>query len=113
MFPFILNPASLLLGAWRACPVGSFRTRLDYDIFPRPHYTYCLFQAALLAQRLGIERISVIEFGVAGGNGLLELERIAAQVEANLNTRIEIWGFDTGAGLPKPLDYRDIPYIWQ
>lgn len=37
----------------------------------RPNYAYCTYHAADLARRLGIPRISVIEFGVAGGNGLL------------------------------------------
>ncbi|NIP15814.1 MAG: hypothetical protein GWM88_14255 [Pseudomonadales bacterium] len=38
-----------------------------------------------------MDRISVLAFGVD----------------------IEIWGFDSGKGLPAPKDYRDLPYIRQ
>lgn len=79
----------------------------------RPHYAYIVYQAADLARRLGIERISAIEFGVAGGRGLLNLERHAARVSNLTGVGIEVYGFDTGAGLPPPGDHRDLPYIWQ
>jgi hypothetical protein len=54
----------------------------------------------------------VIEFGVAGGNGLLALERLADAVESIFPTSVDVLGFDTGAGLPKPADYRDMPNLW-
>lgn len=113
VLPAMVNPHRLLTRAWKAFPVGSFHSRLEYDIFPRPHYAYCVYQAARLAQYLGIPRISVVEFGVAGGNGLVALDKIAEEVESQVETKIEIYGFDTGKGLPAPLDYRDLPYIWQ
>ncbi|HEY5681248.1 MAG TPA: hypothetical protein VIS55_14360 [Pseudomonadales bacterium] len=50
---------------------------------------------------------------MAGGNGLVEMERIAREVEPLFGVGIEIWGFDSGKGLPAPRDYRDLPYIWQ
>jgi hypothetical protein len=46
----------------------------------RPKYTWGVLHGAYLAQALGIHGISVIEFGVAGGNGLVSLERIAQKV---------------------------------
>jgi hypothetical protein len=49
-------------------------------VFPRPQYAYGVFHAADLAKRLGVSAISVIEFGVAGGLGLLALENIAASI---------------------------------
>ncbi|MCA9299165.1 MAG: hypothetical protein KDA28_08875 [Phycisphaerales bacterium] len=110
---FINRPQQLVFKTWAKFPVGSFERRLAWDIFPRPHYAYCTYHAARLAERLGIERISVIEFGVAGGNGLVELERMAEAVEQEFKTKIDVYGFDTGLGLPPPLDYRDLPYIWQ
>jgi hypothetical protein len=30
-----------------------------------------------------------------------------------LSINIDIYGFDTGEGLPEPLDYRDLPYHWK
>lgn len=78
----------------------------------RPFYTWGVLQGAHLGKALGVDRISVIEFGVAGGNGLVALERIAERVEPILGIGIDVFGFDTGAGLPKPLDYRDCPNLW-
>ncbi|HEX2228390.1 MAG TPA: hypothetical protein VHM64_14730 [Candidatus Binatia bacterium] len=78
----------------------------------RPFYAWGVLQAAHLGKALGLERISVMEFGVAGGNGLVALERIAARVEPIFGIHIDVFGFDTGAGLPKPLDYRDCPNLW-
>jgi hypothetical protein len=78
----------------------------------RPAYTWGVVHAAALARRLGLERVGVIEFGVAGGRGLVALERIAEKVESVLEVPISVYGFDTGAGLPKPQDYRDLPHLY-
>ena len=78
----------------------------------RPNYTWGVLHGAHLAKAIGIRRISVIEFGVAGGNGLVALDRIAEKVEAIVGVDIDVYGFDTGVGLPKPTDYRDLPNIW-
>src|SRR5215207_985617 len=64
----------------RAFDVLSYEHKLLYNTLDRPHYGYGLLKAAELARRLGYARISAIEFGVAGGNGLLSLERHAARV---------------------------------
>jgi hypothetical protein len=80
---------------------------------PRPQYAYCVYQGAQLAKRLGYERISVIEFGVAGGRGLLNLEFHAEQISRLFGIKIEVYGFDTGEGLPTPSDYRDLPFAWE
>ena len=79
----------------------------------RPQYAYCIYHAGLLARSLGYPSMSVVEFGVAGGNGLVNAEYHAAQTEATTGVKIEVYGFDTGAGLPEPRDYRDLPYIWR
>jgi hypothetical protein len=95
---------------WRLAPS---RLAIHWSLAPRPHYAYCLFQAATLAKRLGIERIGAIEFGVAGGNGLVLLETHARWIERELSVKIEIFGFDAGEGLPEAEDYRDLPYHWK
>ena len=77
-----------------------------------PQYLWGTMCAALLAGTLGYERITVIEFGVAGGNGLLELERAAWWVSRRAKVEIDVVGFDSGSGLPKPTDYRDLPQLW-
>lgn len=91
----------------------SFKERLDVDEVPRMHYAYPVYQAALQAKRLGIPRITAIEFGVFTGHGLRDLEYIAGEVEGELGVNVDVVGFDSGAGMPEPLDYRDMPYIWQ
>jgi len=98
---------------WRRFPFGPLGLRVRYGIFSRPHYAYGVYSAAELAARLGIPEISVIEFGVAGGRGLLALERIATEVSRALGIKISVYGFDTGEGMPASVDYRDLPYVWE
>lgn len=109
----LLNPHKIVQNLWARTGLGSFKSRLDYDVFPRPHYAFCLYHAARQAHLLGLKRISAAEFGVAGGAGLIELEDLADAVEKEFPVEIEIYGFDTGGGLPEPVDFRDLPYIWK
>src|SRR5438270_12829026 len=44
----------------------------------RPNYLWCVLHAADVARNLGVARISALELGVAGGNGLIALEAAAA-----------------------------------
>jgi hypothetical protein len=90
-----------------------YRAKLDYNVIERPHYGHCLFQAALLAKKLGHTSFSAVEFGVAGGNGLVALEAHAEHVKRETGVDVAIYGFDTGRGMPPPRDYRDLPYLWQ
>ncbi len=78
-----------------------------------PPYAYGVLQAAVLAHNLGIPAITVAELGVAGGNGLVELERLGARIGESTGVDIAPVGFDLGTGMPDPRDYRDMPYIWQ
>ncbi len=90
-----------------------YPTKVRLGSIDRPHYGYGLLQAASLARKLGHSQIAAIEFGVAGGSGLLALERHAMLVKKETGVDIIIFGFDTGAGMPPPIDYRDLPYLWQ
>jgi hypothetical protein len=90
-----------------------YRLLLYTEALERPHYGYCVYNAALLARRLGHKRISILEFGVAGGDGLVSLESHAAEIARLFRVEIEIYGFDSGHGLPEPVDYRDLPYHWK
>ena len=98
--------------AWRRFPVGSLERLVRFGILPRPNYAYGVFSAAQQAKRLGIEAISVIEFGVAGGRGLVALEKMSAQIGAALGVEIAVFGFDGGEGMPTPEGYRDLPHVW-
>ncbi len=88
-----------------------FQNILNEDNTLRPHYTWGVIQGANLAKSLGYNRISVIEFGVAGGNGLCSLEKIADKIGAIYEIEIDVYGFDTGVGLPAPTDFRDEPHV--
>ena len=90
--------------------------RLWFTFFPqcRPHYFACIYEQAYLAKSLNQKEISVIEFGVAGGNGLVALENYAAKVKKQLGVSIQLFGFDMGnEGLPESRNPRDILYLWQ
>jgi hypothetical protein len=72
-----------------------------------------MLEAARLAKALGLSEISAIEFGVAGGNGLIEMEKIADIIERESGVKFHIFGFDLESGLPESSDYRDMPYTWK
>jgi hypothetical protein len=78
----------------------------------RPPYIWGVLQGAALGKVLGHRRVSIIELGVEAGNGLLCLERIAEHAEKLIDINIDVYGFDTGVGLPQPTDYRDSPNLW-
>ena len=101
-------------GLWKRFPVGPLDLRMKWGILPEyPPYAYGVYFAAMLASHLGIARISVLELGVAGGRGLLALEKIAAEVEQRFGVAIDVIGFDTGEGMPDSLDYRDLQHVWR
>lgn len=92
---------------------SSFRKiRKDPFCAAKPAYIWGVLQGAALGKVLGLERVSVIEFGVAGGKGLLRMERIAERVEELIGIAIEVYGFDSGSGIPMTQDYRDMPNVW-
>ena len=109
--PFFLR--AIFLKIVKRFRLGSYEARLTYGAVERPYYGYCIKNAAILAKKLGHSKISVIEFGVAGGRGLLNIEYHVNQIEKLYGIEFEIYGFDTGEGLPEPQDYRDLPYIWK
>jgi hypothetical protein len=82
----------------------------DFNASERPHYAYCMLGAARLARRLGIDRISAIEFGVAGGNGLKFMCDFAKEVKRGTGVSVDCFGFDSGKGMPEPKGREDLPY---
>lgn len=80
---------------------------------PRMHYAYCIYSAALEAKALGYSSFSVIEFGVAGGNGLVNCEFHSKEIARILSMDIEVYGFDSSQGLPQScVGYKDMIHIW-
>jgi hypothetical protein len=86
---------------------------VDSHASSRPHYSYCLYHAAVLAKRLGLTDISAIEFGVAGGNGLKFMVDFSELVKRATGVTIHCYGFDTGKGMPPPQGALDLPYWFQ
>lgn len=89
-----------------------YLARLEDNDVPRPHVGYCILKAAEQAKLLGYNKISIIEFGVAGGRGLLSIEYHIEEIKNVIDMDFEVYGFDSGQGLPKPTDPRDCPYLW-
>jgi hypothetical protein len=93
-------------------PIGSWEMRLRCGAVPRAYYAWCLHYAALQARGLGYNAITVVELGVAGGNGLLCLCDHAAEIRKKLGVEVRLVGFDSGGGLPATRDVRDLHYLW-
>lgn len=80
---------------------------------PRMNYAESIFKMAQDARELGVSKFSVIEFGVAGGDGLVAAEFHAREIARLFNIEIEVYGFDNAAGLPPIENYRkEAGYIW-
>jgi hypothetical protein len=89
-----------------------FLSEIELGITRKPAYAYGLYRAAQAAERLGVDRISALELGVAGGRGLLALERHARNIEGMFGVRVDVYGLDTGQGLMAANDHRDLPYFF-
>jgi hypothetical protein len=106
--PLHLNAMSALVAAF-----GSYRSKVYFDLAYRQYTAFCLLDAADRANRLGVKRISAMEFGVATGAGLLNICQNAKEVTKITGVEFDIIGFDTGAGLPPPRSYRDHPELYK
>src|SRR5262245_18585238 len=91
-------------------PPAPYIQRIRAGQVERPHYGYCMYEAARLASVLGHRKVSAIEFGVASGNGLLNMEAHANAIEKEIaDVTFEVYGFDLETGLPHSTDCRDAP----
>ena len=106
--PIHLNLISLAVALF-----GGVRSKIDHDLIIRQQFAFPLLYAADLAKLRGYKAFTAIEFGVASGAGLMNMSHIADMVERETAIQIKIVGFDTGTGMPPPLDYRDLPELWQ
>ena len=108
----LLRFERLLPAVWRKIPIGSYMFRMHFDAVERPHYAFGIYSACMQACALDMPRITICEFGVAGGNGLLAMERAAAKIGKVFGIEVDIFGFDIATGLPPSDDYRDLPYFF-
>jgi|SRR5580704_1072818 hypothetical protein len=91
---------------------GGFREKEAYGLISRPNYAYGILRAADLARFLGKRAVTVCEFGVATGDGLMNMVELADQVKKETGVEVRVVGLDTGEGLPAVEDYRDHPELW-
>jgi hypothetical protein len=105
--PLHLNVLSLGVAA-----LGSFRTNVKWDLVVRQHNAFAILKAADAAKNLGLKTVSVAEFGVATGSGLMNMAEIAARVTEATGVEVKLYGFDTGEGMPPARDYRDHPDMY-
>lgn len=105
--PIHLN---LLSGVIAIC--GTLRAKIAHDLVVRPFNAFAILQTADWARRYGLAQVTLIEFGVASGAGLLNIASIAERVTRITGVRFNIYGFDTGHGMPPPEDFRDHPDLY-
>jgi hypothetical protein len=106
--PVHLNLLSMLVAIF-----GSFRTKVDFDLVIRQQYAFPILYAADEAVKYGVKAVTIIEFGVAGGAGLINMCRIAEKATKATGVKFRVVGFDSGKGMPPAVDYRDLPEAFQ
>jgi hypothetical protein len=106
--PLHLNALSLLAAAF-----GTTRAKIAFDVVVRQQHAYGLLHAAELAKAHGARRATVVELGVGVGTGLLNLCEVGAAVTRATGIGFDIVGFDTGRGMPPPVDHRDHPELYE
>jgi len=102
--PILYNVVSLFIFIF-----GNFVKKIEYDLIPRCPYAFGVNLAFVEATKQRIKKILIIEFGVASGAGLFNLAYIAKKLSKIYNIDYEVIGFDTGLGMPPPVDYKDHP----
>ena len=106
--PVHLNLLSAFVAAF-----GSYRAKVAFDLVVRQQYAFPILAAAEHAREIGIDRLTLIEFGVASGAGLLNMCDLADRTAKATGVRFEIFGFNLGTGMPAAIDYRDLPESFQ
>ena len=91
---------------------GDFREREAYGRVPRPTYAYGMLRAADVGRYFGKNKVTVCEFGVSEGAGLLNLIELAELITRETEVEFRIVGFDTGEGLPAIEGFKDHPELW-
>jgi hypothetical protein len=109
----LTEPLHLNLLALGVAALGSFRQRVNFDLLVRQHNAYSILSAADRARYYGVDSITIIEFGVAAGAGLINMCQLAQRASKATGVNIKVVGFDTGTGMPPPAGFRDHPELYQ
>jgi hypothetical protein len=93
--------------------IDNVAAKIFNDEIDRPAYAFGLWLATLQAKELGIDRLSVFEFGVATGAGLINLCNICEIMTKSTDMQYDIYGFDSDIGMPALSGgYKDHPELW-
>jgi hypothetical protein len=106
--PMAANVASAIVAVF-----GNYRTKIAFDLIPRQFYAFGLLAAADTAKRFGIKSLTALEFGVAEGAGLINMGEISQRLGHETGVKFQVYGFDSGKGMPPPRDYRDHPELYR
>jgi hypothetical protein len=105
--PLHLNILSIFVALF-----GSYKTKIAFDLVVRQQYAFSLLKTAELVQAQGLKSVTVIEFGVAAGAGLMNICDISRNITRITGVEFQIFGFDSGQGMPPPRDHRDHPEVF-
>jgi hypothetical protein len=105
--PLHLNVLSIFVALF-----GNYRMRIACDLVVRQQYAFSLLKTAELAMAQGLKSVTVIEFGVAAGAGLVNICNISRNITKLTGIDFQIIGFDSGVGMPPPRDHRDHPEVF-
>jgi hypothetical protein len=105
--PLHLNILSIFVALF-----GNYKMRIACDLVVRQQYAFSLLKTAELAMVQGLKSVTVIEFGVAAGAGLVNICDISRNITKLTGVDFKIFGFDSGKGMPPPRDHRDHPEVF-
>src|SRR5580704_17462597 len=105
--PLHLNILSIFVALF-----GNYKMKIAFDLVVRQQYAFSLLKTAELAMVRGLKSVTVIEFGVAAGAGLVNICNISRNITKLTGVEFNIVGFDSGQGMPPPRDHRDHPEIF-
>lgn len=106
--PLHLNFISLFV-----CLFGSYRLKIYFDLILRQQHAYGILFTTEKAIKEGYKKLTIIEFGVANGAGLVNISKICKKLNKIYGMEYQIYGFDTGIGMPEPIDFRDHPELYK
>lgn len=106
---YLTAPIHVLLAATFSRYFPGFRQKVLFYQVRRRQNAFGMLQAADIAMQYGYSEVTIVEFGVASGGGIMNMYDISKYVEKETGIAFKIYGFDSGVGLYKPVDYRDHP----
>jgi hypothetical protein len=108
----ITEPIHLNLISLFVLIFGTYRLKIKFDLILRQNHAFSLLEATQTAVNRNIKKITIIELGVSTGGGLMNICKICAELSKRYPIEFQIFGFDTGKGMPPPNDFKDHPELY-